>query len=478
MCAENQYVRIITKVAQGEPTIPPSPSHNNGDWLATDIYEGELYIDSDTGKIYTRLASGIVDIGAVSSANIYNTDGALPTGATRTFDLDTGKLFQFGGKIFFGTDDPEWFFPAFELPHLFQIKGDGTHGMIVANASDAGYSYSAEDSGNGFLADFPGDGSAFIARMGDVNSIGLNLKASHNKIFDSDITPDPTNIPSSVFTVWSTRKGSLPVPRLTEVERDAIASPADYLEIVNTTKERKEIYRPFWGWHPVGEITPDWGYSMRDECINVSPVDGFTQNILNGGTRNTRLDVSVNGSPVQLIGFSTGTASNGESSHYLNGYFPGGTGKKQYETKASVSALSTLADRYISKVGYTTTNTGFPTDGMYFLYDEGGASGSATASANWLCVCRNGGSYSVVDSGVAVNTTSNPLHNLKIRDYGTGNKVEFIINGVIVATITTNIPDSTKIMYIGERIVKTTGATARLLYIDYSSVKEKFNTPR
>src|SRR5688500_4313505 len=103
MCAENEYARLVTKMASGLPTIPVSASHNNGDWLDTDIYEGELYIDSDTGKIYTSTASGIIDTGIVGSVNIYNSDGALPTGANRTFNLDTGNLKLLHGKLYLNT---------------------------------------------------------------------------------------------------------------------------------------------------------------------------------------------------------------------------------------------------------------------------------------------------------------------------------------------------------------------------------------
>lgn len=55
-----EYARIITKSSEGPPTIPPSASHDNGDWSANDIYENELYVDSLTGYIYTRKADTIV----------------------------------------------------------------------------------------------------------------------------------------------------------------------------------------------------------------------------------------------------------------------------------------------------------------------------------------------------------------------------------------------------------------------------------
>lgn len=44
--------RIIIKKGSGVPTIPTSNDHRDGSWTANDIYEGELYIDTDSGQVY------------------------------------------------------------------------------------------------------------------------------------------------------------------------------------------------------------------------------------------------------------------------------------------------------------------------------------------------------------------------------------------------------------------------------------------
>lgn len=56
MC-DDLYSRMIIKRGAGAPTIPVSSDHRNGDWLATDIYEGEFYMDTDTGLVYQRNGS-------------------------------------------------------------------------------------------------------------------------------------------------------------------------------------------------------------------------------------------------------------------------------------------------------------------------------------------------------------------------------------------------------------------------------------
>ena len=68
MCDEKK--RMIIKQGSGVPTIPTSADHRNGDWISTDIYQGELYLDTDTGLFYTRNGSSIVSNG-VSTSKMY-----------------------------------------------------------------------------------------------------------------------------------------------------------------------------------------------------------------------------------------------------------------------------------------------------------------------------------------------------------------------------------------------------------------------
>jgi hypothetical protein len=58
----NETRRIIIKKGIGAPTIPSSSDHTDGTWLASDIYEGELYLDTTNGLNYTRYDSTIVEL--------------------------------------------------------------------------------------------------------------------------------------------------------------------------------------------------------------------------------------------------------------------------------------------------------------------------------------------------------------------------------------------------------------------------------
>lgn len=63
----DSFSRIVIKQGAGVPTVPASADHRNGDWIATDIYEGEQYMNTDTGVLYSRNGSAITTIGGVSS---------------------------------------------------------------------------------------------------------------------------------------------------------------------------------------------------------------------------------------------------------------------------------------------------------------------------------------------------------------------------------------------------------------------------
>lgn len=81
MC--NEKKRIIIKRGSGVPTIPASTDHTDGTWIATDIYEGEQYLDTDTGITYTRNGSSIFTTGScgelILKFRIYQRGTSAPT---------------------------------------------------------------------------------------------------------------------------------------------------------------------------------------------------------------------------------------------------------------------------------------------------------------------------------------------------------------------------------------------------------------
>lgn len=73
-----------------------------------------------------------------------------------------------------------------------------------------------------------------------------------------------------------------------------------------------------------------------------------------------------------------------------------------------------------------------PSDGAYFRALHAGA------AVNWFAVSRVGASETAVDTGILGDAS---MHNFEIRK--TSGKIIYLIDGVIVATITTNISATT-----------------------------------
>jgi len=88
MCGD-KFERRQIKMGSGVPTIPASTDHRNGDWIATDIYDGEFYMDTDTGLTYTRNGTSIIPAGS-GAENFANADLTL-TGL-RMHDLDGNAI--------------------------------------------------------------------------------------------------------------------------------------------------------------------------------------------------------------------------------------------------------------------------------------------------------------------------------------------------------------------------------------------------
>ena len=81
----NNTQRYGIKQIDGVPTIPVSSDHRNGDWIATDIYQGEFAQDTNTGAVHTRAGAETVSCGvfpnqvAVLKARVYQSGTGAPT---------------------------------------------------------------------------------------------------------------------------------------------------------------------------------------------------------------------------------------------------------------------------------------------------------------------------------------------------------------------------------------------------------------
>jgi hypothetical protein len=181
-----------------------------------------------------------------------------------------------------------------------------------------------------------------------------------------------------------------------------------------------------------------------------------------------------------VVRHTTGTTLSGfAGTSYGNQSLFIGQGKITLETYVTIETLSNATERFFTFFGYgVPSNWQNNQNAIFFSYDEGGVINfaSGAASPNFKC-------YTKLANVTTLTTTSIPVvasqwYKLRIEINNAGNSVGFYIDGVLVATHTTNIPATTTGMSVVNIINKTVGITARTMQTDYFMYEEIFTTER
>jgi hypothetical protein len=126
-------------------------------------------------------------------------------------------------------------------------------------------------------------------------------------------------------------------------------------------------------------------------------------------------------------------------------------------------------ETYTARIGHIDNGAAESTNGIFFRTQNG--------SANWLGVCRGGGTETTVDTGIAV--AAGTWRRFGIRLSADGTSVDFEIDGAVVGTIAdANVPTGAEDFGPGANIIKSAGTTARRLDLDYVRVVQVLTTPR
>ena len=165
---------------------------------------------------------------------------------------------------------------------------------------------------------------------------------------------------------------------------------------------------------------------------------------------------------VGYLRFTTGTTTTGSAALNYTGTGGNVFGKVDtnyyYRIKFQgviVEDLSDGTNTYSLEIGLgqVTANSGE----IQFKYS------SAVSGGNWTCNSQNGVATETTDAGVTV--AADTKYDLEIELYN--GVVKFYINGILKATHTTQVPAHGAILYSPlARVLKSLGATARLMYID------------
>jgi len=180
-----------------------------------------------------------------------------------------------------------------------------------------------------------------------------------------------------------------------------------------------------------------------------------------------------------VVRHSTTTSAAGYGGYsYGNANLYRGSSSISVETYCTIETLSTVTERFFTYFGYSTpSNWQSPSNAIGFTYDEGGVLFyGGIATTNWKCITRSGGT--VTNTTTSIPVVAGQWYKLRIDVNNTGDTIQFYINGVLVATHTTNVPAPTTQLSIISLIVKTIGTTARTMQTDYFNYEEIFTNPR
>lgn len=205
--------------------------------------------------------------------------------------------------------------------------------------------------------------------------------------------------------------------------------------------------------------------SLFDDFMGVTNASTHTLgwSFSNSGTGAAGVAITAEAGTLGVHSCGTGTTTTGRSGMGLNSAsLYCSNGQLTIEWKIRVPTLADGTNDFLVFCGAAdnTTTSGYPTDGVYFTC-------SSTLS-NWHANTTSGSVSSVSDTGVAVTTD---WVILKIVANSAGTSVEFFIDGTSVATITTNIPNTTSSVFgPAIKIEKIAGASGRSVYFDYMSL--------
>jgi hypothetical protein len=293
---------------------------------------------------------------------------------------------------------------------------------------------------------------------------------------------------SAILQADSTTQGFLP-PRMTTTQKNAIATPAAGLVVYDTDLNQLCTYNGTWGNSPFYQQSLSGVKYFTDFDNTASTTPNFAVFVSGAGAETRRTVGSIPNQSANQIGFSqfqTGTTATGYATMINEGYvgkqFVFGGGTWVFETFINVEILSDATNRFRFVTGFgdhpTNASEG---NAAIFTYDEGGTQNGTIASPNWQCVTSVSSVRTLTTTTTAVSV--NTWTKLRIEVNAAGTSVTFYINGILVATHTTNIPTfisaaNNRGFNVKQSIKKSIGTTNRSVFCDYLLYENNLTTLR
>lgn len=206
---------------------------------------------------------------------------------------------------------------------------------------------------------------------------------------------------------------------------------------------------------------------ILDEADFISGTTGTIYTSTSNGAGAGVLVTTVGGTEaVGVLQISTGTTSTGRAVLHTptTEQFLAGTGELATLVKFKVASLSTATQTYTIRIGFGDNQTGDHVDSPGYLEYTHSANGG-----NWVFCTANNSSRTKQNSSVPVvaTGTGSTWNYLKIITNASGTSTDFYMDGVLLGSISTNIPTASgraSMLSIG--IFKSVGTAAALIYVD------------
>jgi len=292
-------------------------------------------------------------------------------------------------------------------------------------------------------------------------------------IFDNDLgkitnvlTFDPG---ANVLTVAGTQ--GLLVPTGTTAQRPG--SPANGMIRNNSSLVVPELYGNS-SWQPPGSVGGRSYNSFFDDflidnaAVATPFAKGWTRFLAGTGAAVNGISsvLSAGNNDIGVVQLSTGTTTTGVASAYLaQNCFALGYGTLYGEWRIQIPTLATAGDAFTARIGFKDDATTLGANGAYFFHN---------ATTGLRGTCRNA---SVATSTVAIMTiVAGTWYTLGILINAAASSVSFNINGVLLDTVTTNIPVNP--FGVNMMVQKSAGTASRSLYVDYAQFYYSLTTTR
>lgn len=168
---------------------------------------------------------------------------------------------------------------------------------------------------------------------------------------------------------------------------------------------------------------------------------------------------------IGILSLDTGTTTTGlVSVQGMNTMLQLGSGQVRWRADGTIPTASDGTQTFTVRGGlgdaFLTGTDGV--DAVFFRYTH------SVNSGQWVCVTRSNSVETVTNTAVSATPGATTYQTLEIEVNASGSSADFRINGVTVATHTTNIPvgGSGRELGCGMSILKSAGTTSRSLYID------------